>query len=73
MLHLVLEDRLGVVQQPADERRLTVVDRAGGGDPQELGGPRRGLEWVDGVRLGVRRGAARRPERSVVGLQRGHV
>jgi hypothetical protein len=35
--HLILEDRLGVVQQTADERALAVVDRAGGGDAQQLG------------------------------------
>jgi hypothetical protein len=34
---LVLEDRLGVVQEPADQRRLAVVDRPGGGDPQQFG------------------------------------
>jgi hypothetical protein len=33
---LVLEDRLAVVEQPADERALAVVDRAGGGDPQDV-------------------------------------
>jgi hypothetical protein len=36
-LELVLEDRLRVVQQAADERRLPVVDGAGGGESQELG------------------------------------
>ena len=35
-LELVLEDRLGVVEQPADERRLAVVDGAGGGEAQEV-------------------------------------
>jgi hypothetical protein len=35
---LVLEDRLRVVEQPPDERRLAVVDRPGGGEPQQLGG-----------------------------------
>ena len=35
-LELVLEDRLRVVEQPADERRLAVVDGPGGGEPQEL-------------------------------------
>jgi hypothetical protein len=35
-LELVLEDLLRVEQQPADERRLAVVDRAGGGEPQHL-------------------------------------
>jgi hypothetical protein len=33
---LVLEDRLGVEQQPPDQRRLAVVDRAGGGKPQQV-------------------------------------
>ena len=33
---LVLEDRFGVVQEPPDQGRLAVVDRAGGGDPQQL-------------------------------------
>ena len=38
---LVLEDRLGVVEQAADERALAVVYGAGGGDAQELHlGPR---------------------------------
>jgi hypothetical protein len=37
VLELVLEDRLRVVQQPADERRLAVVDRASGCEPDELG------------------------------------
>ena len=36
MLELILEDRLGVVQEPPDQGRLAVVDRARGGDPQEL-------------------------------------
>ena len=35
-LELVLEDGLGVVQEPADERALAVVDRAGGGEAEEL-------------------------------------
>ena len=35
LLELVGEDRLRVVQQPADERRLAVVDRAGGREPEE--------------------------------------
>ena len=34
VLELVLEDRLRVVQQPADQRRLAVVDAADGGEPQ---------------------------------------
>ena len=38
VLELVLEDRLGVVQQPPDQRRLAVVDRPGGGEPQQLAG-----------------------------------
>ena len=47
LLELVLEDRLGVVQQPADQRRLAVVDGSGGGDPQELRGAA-----PDGVSVG---------------------
>ena len=31
---LVLEDRLAVEEQPADQRGLAVVDRSGGGDAQ---------------------------------------
>ena len=37
VLELVLEDRLGVVEQAADQRRLAVVDRAGRGEADELG------------------------------------
>ena len=33
---LIGEQELGVQQQPADERRLPVVDRSGGGQPQQL-------------------------------------
>ena len=33
---LVGEHRLGVVEQAADQRGLAVVDRAGGGEAQEL-------------------------------------
>ena len=35
-LELVLEDGLGVVEQPADKGALAVVDRSGGGQAQEL-------------------------------------
>ena len=35
---LVAEQRLGVVQQPPDERALAVVDRAGGREPEQLAG-----------------------------------
>ena len=35
---LVGEDGLGVVQKPADERRLAVVDAAGRGQPQQIHG-----------------------------------
>ncbi len=35
-LELVLEDGLGVVEEPADERALAVVDRTGGGEAEEL-------------------------------------
>jgi hypothetical protein len=38
VLELVLEDRLGVVEQAADQRRLAVVDRTGGGEADQLGG-----------------------------------
>jgi hypothetical protein len=39
---LVGHQRLGVVEEPADERGLAVVDGPGGGEAQELGlGPRR--------------------------------
>ena len=37
-LVLVLEDLLGLQQQPPDQGRLAVVHRAGGGDAQELRG-----------------------------------
>ena len=36
VLELVGEDRLGVVEQAADQRRLAVVDRAGGGEAQQV-------------------------------------
>ena len=35
-LELVLEDLLRLEQQPADQRALAVVDRARGGEPQQL-------------------------------------
>ena len=35
-LELVLEDRLGVVEEPADQGALAVVDRSGGGESQQL-------------------------------------
>ena len=37
VLELVGEDLLRVVEQPADQRRLAVVDRARGHEPQQLG------------------------------------
>jgi hypothetical protein len=37
VLELVDEDLLRVVEQPADQRRLAVVDGAAGDEPQELG------------------------------------
>src|SRR5690606_7808375 len=40
---LVFEERLRVVQQPPDEGGLAVVDAAGGGEAQQLGGLRGGL------------------------------
>jgi hypothetical protein len=48
VLELVLEDRLRVVQETADERRLAVVDRAGGREADELGGRRRDGRSVGG-------------------------
>jgi hypothetical protein len=33
---LIVEQRLGVVQQPPDERALAVVDGAGGGEAKQL-------------------------------------
>jgi hypothetical protein len=33
---LIGQQRLRVVQQPPDQRRLAVVDRAGGGEAQQL-------------------------------------
>jgi hypothetical protein len=35
-LELVFKDRLRVVEQPSDERRLAVVDAARCGEPQQL-------------------------------------
>jgi hypothetical protein len=35
---LVREQRLGVVQQPADQRALAVIDGAGGGEAEQLAG-----------------------------------
>jgi hypothetical protein len=40
VLELILEDLLRVEQQAPDQGALAVVDRAGGGDAQELGAPR---------------------------------
>jgi len=49
VLELVLEDRLGVVQQPADQGRLAVVNRSSGGEADQLGGSdRRGRGAVGG-------------------------
>jgi len=36
VLELVLEDRLGVEEEAPDQSRLAVVDRSGGGEPDEL-------------------------------------
>jgi hypothetical protein len=41
VLELVLEDRLGVVQQAADQGRLAVVDRARGCETDQLRGRER--------------------------------
>ena len=38
VLQLVAEHLLGVVQQPPDQRALAVVDRARGGEAQQIGG-----------------------------------
>jgi hypothetical protein len=40
VVELVGEDRLGVVEQASDQRRLAVVDRAGRREAQELGARR---------------------------------
>ena len=54
VLELVLEDLLGVVEQAADQGRLAVVDRAGGGEADQLGG-------LDGAgRVAVRGGAGQK-------------
>ena len=37
VLELVGEHGLGVVEQPADQRRLAVVHRAGGGEAEQIG------------------------------------
>jgi hypothetical protein len=37
VLELVLEDRLGVVEEPADQGRLAVIDGAGGCEADKLG------------------------------------
>jgi hypothetical protein len=37
VLELVLEDRLGVVEQPPDQGRLAVVHRPGRGEAHQLG------------------------------------
>ena len=50
-VELVGEHRLGVVQQPADEGGLAVVDRAGGGEAEEPAVAQRvGRGGVRGVR-----------------------
>src|ERR1039458_2115956 len=36
VLQLVLEDLLAVVQQPADQRALAVIDRSRGGEAQQV-------------------------------------
>jgi hypothetical protein len=41
VVELVGEDRLGVVEQAPDERRLAVVDRPRRGEAQQLGAGRR--------------------------------
>jgi len=40
VVELVGEDRLGVVEQAPDERRLAVVDRPRGGEAQQVGAGR---------------------------------
>ena len=44
-VELVREDRLGVVQEPAHQGGLAVVDRTGGGEAEQGGGQNR---WVHG-------------------------
>ncbi len=41
-VELVLRDCSGVVQEPADQRRLAIVDGAAGDEPQEAHGGRGG-------------------------------
>ena len=53
VLELVLEDRLGVVQQPPDQRRLAVVDRAGRRDPQQLSWSACASAWPLVAAIGV--------------------
>ena len=36
VVELILEDLLGVVQEPADQGALTVIDRTGGGEAQQV-------------------------------------
>jgi hypothetical protein len=50
VLELVLEDRLGVVEQAADQGRLAVVDRPGRRKADELGGGGDGAAVGGGAR-----------------------
>ena len=76
VVDLVGHQRLGVVEQPADQGRLAVVDRAGGGEPDEVGhlevalalavlhgGLRRAVVGAGGAALGDARGDASRRSR----------
>src|SRR5690606_2514493 len=46
---LVGEERLGVVEQPSDQRGLTVIHTARGGEPEHVHAPLRGRpgSWFD--------------------------
>jgi hypothetical protein len=44
---LVVEDLLGLVEQPADQRRLAVVDAAAGDEAQQLLALLRGEPGLD--------------------------
>src|SRR5690606_9635535 len=64
-LELVLEDRLRVVEQPPDERRLAVVDRAGGREPQQLAHQKYPCRFRSSMAASEARSSARVAPRSV--------
>ena len=75
---LVFHDGLGVVQQPADQRGLAVVDRAGGGQAQEVWSSEVALPLAvfhaglgDPV-VGARRAALGQPRHRGLGDHLGH-